>query len=104
MRCGYCDSLEVVKNGSNGMGKQKYKFKEYKRQFVLNPYPNKISTETKQLIEELLLEKISLAGISRVTKVSKKWLQDYVNKKYEERVKRHEETKELDIKKSPRRV
>ena len=99
MRCSYCDSLEVVKNGSNSMGKQKYKCKACKRQFVLNPYPNKISDETKQLIEELLLEKISLAGIARVTKVSKKWLQDYVNKKYEERVKKYEENKKLDIKK-----
>jgi len=99
MRCSYCNSLEVVKNGSNGMGKQKYKCKSCCRQFVLNPYPNKISNETKQLIEDLLLEKISLAGIARVTKVSKKWLQDYVNKKYEKRVKRYEETRELDIKK-----
>jgi hypothetical protein len=42
---------------------------------VQNPKSNKISEETKQLIEELLLEKISLAGIASVTKVSKKWLQ-----------------------------
>jgi insertion element IS1 protein InsB len=84
MRCGYCDSLEVVKNGSNGMGKQKYKCKACKRQCVLNPYPNKISDETKELIEELWLEKISLTGIASVTKVSKVWLQNYVNKKYKE--------------------
>jgi hypothetical protein len=30
----------------------------------------------------MLLEKIPLAGIARVTSVSKKWLQDYVNTKY----------------------
>jgi insertion element IS1 protein InsB len=30
----------------------------------------------------LLLEKIPLAGIARVTGVSEKWLQDYVNDKY----------------------
>ncbi len=36
--------------------------------------------------------------IARVTKVSKAWLQDYVNKKDEERVIKHEEHKELDIK------
>ncbi len=36
--------------------------------------------------------------IARVTKVSKAWLQDYVNKKDEERVIKHEENKELDIK------
>jgi len=33
------------------------------------------------LIDQLL-ERISLAGIARVTGVSKKWLQDYVNAKY----------------------
>ncbi len=33
--------------------------------------------------EKLWLEKISLAGIASITKVSKKWLQDQVNKKDE---------------------
>jgi len=33
------------------------------------------------LIDQLLLER-TLAGIARVTGVSKKWLQDYVNAKY----------------------
>ncbi|MEY3219154.1 MAG: hypothetical protein RIT27_511 [Pseudomonadota bacterium] len=39
-------------------GKQKYKCKECKRQFVQNPKSNKISEETKQLIDKLLLEKM----------------------------------------------
>ncbi len=34
------------------------------------------------MIDKLLLEKISLAGIVRVTGVSDKWLQEYVNSKY----------------------
>ena len=108
MRCRYCHRSEVVKNGSNGMGKQPYKCKDCCRQFVLNPKSNKLLEETKQLIEQLLLENISLAGIARVTKVSKKWgwsstplLQDYVNKKYAERVRKYEENSALDIKKSP---
>ena len=37
----------------------------------------------KKIIDRLLLEKISLAGIARVTDVSEKWLQDYVNAKYD---------------------
>ncbi|MEY3220792.1 MAG: hypothetical protein RIT27_2149, partial [Pseudomonadota bacterium] len=41
-------------------GKQKYQCKACKRQFVQNPKSNKISEETKQLIDKLLLEKISL--------------------------------------------
>ena len=31
----------------------------------------------------MLLEKISLAGIARVVKVSESWLQNYVNSKYD---------------------
>jgi len=105
MRCRHCNSLETVKNGSNGMGKQKYKGKDCCRQFVLNPNPNRISEETKQLIEELWLEKISLAGIASVTNVSKKWrwsstplLQDYVNKKY------REAPQQIEVKKKPNKT
>ena len=38
---------------------------------------------TKDLIDKLLLEKIPLAGIARVTEVSEPWLQSYINGKYE---------------------
>jgi DNA-directed RNA polymerase specialized sigma54-like protein len=41
-----------------------------------------ISNQTKNFIDKLLLEKLSLAGIARVTGVSEKCLQDYVNTKY----------------------
>ena len=40
------------------------------------------TTKPKSLIDCLLLERISLAGIARVTQVSQKWLQTYVNQKY----------------------
>ena len=52
------------------------------RQFIENPTKITISEETKALIDRLLLERISLAGIARVAQVSEKWLQDYVNSKY----------------------
>jgi len=42
-----------------------------------------IDQSTKDLIDKLLLEKIPLAGIARVTKVSEPWIQNYVNHKYE---------------------
>ena len=51
-------------------------------QFIENPTNITISLETKSLIDSLLLERISLAGIARVTQVSQKWLQDYINQKY----------------------
>jgi hypothetical protein len=45
------------------------------------PRHQPISEATKELIDRLLLEKISLAGIVRATGVSSRWLQYYVNKK-----------------------
>jgi IS1 family transposase len=45
------------------------------------PRHQPVEEETRELIDRLLLEKISLAGIVRVTGVSPRWLQYYVNKK-----------------------
>jgi IS1 family transposase len=48
---------------------------------VENPEHYHISQDKKELIDRLLLEKISLAGIARAIPVSQKWLQNYVNEK-----------------------
>ena len=45
------------------------------------PQHQPVEEETRELIDRLLLEKISLAGIVRATGVSPRWLQYYVNKK-----------------------
>ena len=42
-----------------------------------------VSQETWDLVDNLLLEKIPIAGISRVTGISEPWLQRYINDKYE---------------------
>ena len=41
-----------------------------------------IAQDQRELIDRLLLEKISLAGIARAAKASERWLQTYVNEKY----------------------
>ena len=82
MNCPYCNSEHIVKNGSNSVGTPKFLCRDCKRQFVENPKKKPICDETKQLIDKLLLERIPLAGIARVTGVSEKWLQDYVNNLY----------------------
>jgi hypothetical protein len=56
------------------------------------PRHQPLEEETRKLIDKLLLEKRSLAGISRATEVSERWLQYYVNKKLES-VKRQLEVK-----------
>jgi len=83
MCCPYCNSTNVVKNGSNGVGTPKFLCKGCGRQFVENPKHRVISDQQKNLIDKLLLEKLSLAGIARVVEVSERWLQTYVNEKYE---------------------
>ena len=81
--CPNCNSKDVVKNGFIHNGNQNHKCKACGRQFVEAPRQKLISEETKALIDKLLLEKIPLAGMARVCDVSKTWLQDYVNRKYE---------------------
>jgi hypothetical protein len=49
---------------------------------VEQPTKKVIDSATRELIDRLLLERISLAGIARATQVSKQWLQSYVNEKY----------------------
>lgn len=82
MQCPSCQGTRVVKNGTIHSGKSKWKCKECGRQFVANPTQRRISDDTKQTIDKLLLERISLAGVVRVTGVSLRWLQYYVNAKY----------------------
>lgn len=81
-RCPTCGSDKVIKNGTTHNGKAKYACKGCGRQFVENPQSNRISEETRALIDRLLLERLSLAGIVRATGVSARWLQYYVNDRY----------------------
>ena len=82
MQCPRCQSKRVIKNGRIHTGKPKWMCKDCQRQFVLDPKWRRVSDQTKALIDKLLLEKISLAGIARVVDVSEPWLQAYVNAKY----------------------
>jgi hypothetical protein len=43
-----------------------------------------ISDAVWALVDRLLLEKLPLAGIARVTNISETWLQQYANRKYQE--------------------
>ncbi|MBV8887624.1 MAG: hypothetical protein JO235_27005 [Chroococcidiopsidaceae cyanobacterium CP_BM_RX_35] len=71
----------MIKNGSVYHGKSKYQCKSCERQFVVNPTKIIIPKKIKRFIDRLLLERISLRRIARVTQVSWSWLQDYVNQK-----------------------
>ncbi len=80
--CPNCHSERTVKYGHIHNGKQRFKSHECGRQFVENPEKIIINQEKRELIDRLLLERISLAGIARVAQVSERWLPTYVNEKY----------------------
>jgi len=79
--CPYCKSKKVIKNGTTRHGKQNHKCKDCHRQFVSNPRNQPIPEATKQLVDKLLLERMSLRAIARVAGVSLQWVQSYVNSK-----------------------
>ena len=83
MNCPACDSTNIIKNGTIHNGKKKYQCKNCGRQFVEKPQNKIIPAKTWELVDKLLLEKIPIAGISRVTGISEPWLQRYINRKYE---------------------
>ena len=66
--CPNCGSEKIVKNGRIHNGKQRFKCNECNRQFVENPQKITINLEKRELIDRLLLERISLAGISLFSK------------------------------------
>jgi transposase-like protein len=80
--CPDCHTDHVIKNGTIHSGKPKFACKQCGRQFVEDPQWRVITDETKAIIDRLLLERISLAGIARVMQVSESWLQTYVNEQY----------------------
>jgi insertion element IS1 protein InsB len=81
--CPRCQSTAVIKNGRIHNGTPKFACKQCGRQFVDHPCKQPIAADTKALVDKLLLERLSLAGIVRVTGVSLRWLQYYVKQTYQ---------------------
>jgi len=86
MNCPKCQSSQIIKYGHKyghtHYGKPRYRCQDCGRQFVENASRQPVDAATRQLIDQLLLERLALAAIVRITGVSKRWLQMYVNQKY----------------------
>lgn len=82
--CPACQSAEIKRNGHIHNGKQNHQCKGCGRQFVAHPAKKYVTEQERAMVERLLLERISLAGICRVMQVSQTWLLDYVARLYEE--------------------
>ena len=72
-----------MKNGKTRRGKQNHKCRDCGRQFVEDPQWQPKDKDIIALVNLLLLEKIPLAGIVRAVGMSASWLQNYVNKYYQ---------------------
>lgn len=88
--CPRWQSTSVIKHGRIQSGKPKFACKQCGRQFLEDSQQHMIPPETKALVDTLLLERVSLAGIVRVTGVSARWLQSYVNQTYADQPRRAE--------------
>ena len=82
--CPNCQSASIKKNGFTSYGKQNYFCNSCGRQFVEKGSDWFISKETIKIVDNLLLERISLAGICRSTGISKSWLLSYIKDLYSE--------------------
>jgi transposase-like protein len=63
--CPYCGSRSILKNGSTHHKKQKFLCKDCRRQFIEKPNKSTVSEVKKEVIRNLLLECIPLAGFAR---------------------------------------
>jgi AraC-like DNA-binding protein len=93
MNCPKCQSAQIIKYGHTHYGKPRFRCLDCCRQFVENASRQPIDEATRRLIDKLLLERLALAAIARVTGVSERWLQLYVNQKFYETPKVIEVTK-----------
>lgn len=82
MNCPHCHSKNSRKNGHTHYGKQNYLCNDCNHQFVEGGQDWFVSESDKILINKLLLERISLAGICRVCDVSESWILKYIKTLY----------------------
>lgn len=80
LRCPRCQLSHIKRNGHTYYGKQNYQCKLCDRQFVIRH--EIVTSEKRELIKKLLLERISLRGICRVLKVSLAWLINFIERQY----------------------
>ncbi len=82
--CPRCHGTHVVRNGTLRSGSPQLLCRDCGRRFVAEPKKVPVSEPRKDLIGRLLLERMSLRAIARVTGVSRSWLQNFVNSLYRE--------------------
>lgn len=78
-KCNKCGSENIVRNGKNGKGKQKYNCKDCNSYGIINAYMG-YSEEFKEEVINAYFEKSSLRGLERVYKVSRITITNWLKK------------------------
>ena len=98
MRCVYCGSEKIVKNGKSNQGKQRYLYKKCGRIFVENPerkhYPDKL----KKIAIRLYTDGVEIAVIARSLEVPYETVRSWIRAAGEKAIKKNRR-KEKDISK-----
>jgi insertion element IS1 protein InsB len=81
LSCPRCGLSHTKRNGHTRYRKQNYRCKSCGRQFVSDS--QRVGDDTRALVERLLLERLSLRGICRVTGLSLTWLLRFIAALYE---------------------
>lgn len=81
LSCPRCGLSHTKKNGHTHYRKQNYRCKSCGRQFVRDS--QRVGAQTRSLVQKLLLERVSLRGICRVTGLSLTWLLQFIAALYE---------------------
>jgi insertion element IS1 protein InsB len=82
LRCPRCQLSHIKKNGHTHYRQQNYRCLKCGRQFVADS--QRVGDEKRALVQSLLLERLSLRGICRVTGVSLTWLLQFMATLYEQ--------------------
>ncbi len=95
MRCVYCGSEKIVRNGKSNQGKQRYLCKECRRIFVENPerkhYPDKL----KKIAIRLYTDGVEIAVIARSLEFPYETVRSWIRAAGEKAIKKIEGRKKI---------
>ena len=87
--CPRCGSTVVLLNGVGRGGTQNHMCRDCGRQFVLAPRRGPVGDEKRLLVERMLLERLGIRAIARVTRLSRSWVQRFANELFRQRTPWH---------------
>ncbi|MDM7273048.1 MAG: IS1 family transposase [Sulfurihydrogenibium azorense] len=89
MKCVYCSSEKIVKNGKSNQGKQRYLCKDCGKIFVDNPQRRHYSDELKKIAIRLYTDGVEIAVIARSLEVPYETVRSWLRAAGEKAIKKN---------------